>query len=122
MSKIYLKGLRIFAYHGVNPEEKANGQWFELDIMVEADTSKAELSDEVDDTVSYSALRKTVDRAFTAQSYNLIERAAHVLCETVLKAYRMVEAVTIRVKKPEAPMQAEFLYAGVEIKKRRGNE
>ena len=28
MDKILINGLRIFAYHGVNPEEKENGQNF----------------------------------------------------------------------------------------------
>ena len=26
MDKIYIENLKIFAYHGVNPEEKENGQ------------------------------------------------------------------------------------------------
>ena len=33
MDEIYIKGLKIFAYHGVNPEETENGQEFELDIF-----------------------------------------------------------------------------------------
>ena len=31
MEKIIIKNLEIFAYHGVNPEEKQNGQRFLLD-------------------------------------------------------------------------------------------
>jgi len=41
MDEIYIKGLKIFAYHGVNPEETENGQEFELDITMFADLSKA---------------------------------------------------------------------------------
>lgn len=37
MDKIMIRGLRVFAYHGVNPEEKEKGQPFELDITLEAD-------------------------------------------------------------------------------------
>ena len=32
MDKISIKGLRLFAYHGVNPEEKENGQTFVIDM------------------------------------------------------------------------------------------
>ena len=32
MDKILIKVLKIFAYHGVNPEEKENGQDFIFDI------------------------------------------------------------------------------------------
>lgn len=30
METIRIKGLEIFAYHGVNPEEKENGQKFDF--------------------------------------------------------------------------------------------
>ena len=33
MDKVILRGLEIFAYHGVNPEEKRDGQLFVLDII-----------------------------------------------------------------------------------------
>ena len=32
MDKIIIDSLKIFAYHGVNPEETVMGQWFVLDI------------------------------------------------------------------------------------------
>ena len=40
MDKIIVKNLKIFAYHGVNPEEKENGQNFVLDIDAYVDISK----------------------------------------------------------------------------------
>ena len=40
METIRIKGLEIFAYHGVNPEEKENGQKFILDIAMQADISR----------------------------------------------------------------------------------
>ena len=36
MDTIHIKGLRLFAYHGVNPEEKRDGQTFLLDIQLHA--------------------------------------------------------------------------------------
>ena len=68
MDTIYIKGLEIFAYHGVNPEEKRDGQVFLLDIAMVADLTKARESDSLDDTVNYAAVRKTVQKAFTRQS------------------------------------------------------
>ena len=35
MDKIFINGLQLFAYHGVNPEEKEDGQMFSLDITVD---------------------------------------------------------------------------------------
>ena len=51
MDKILIKGLKLFAYHGVNPEEKEQGQNFIFDIAISVDISKACFSDNVNDTV-----------------------------------------------------------------------
>lgn len=114
MDKIYIRGLELFAYHGVNPEEKRDGQTFILDITLHADLSRPRQTDDLNDTVNYAAVRKTVQRAFTAESYDLIERAAQVVCEAILKEHPKVEKVGLLLKKPEAPMNAEFDYVAVE--------
>ena len=119
MDKVIIKGLEIFAYHGVNSEEKENGQKFILDIEAEADLSKPCRTDNVNDTISYSAMRKTVTAAFCAEKYDLIERAAEVTARALLENYEMIQRVTIRLKKPDAPMNAVFEYAAVEITRSR---
>ena len=60
MDKIIIDSLKIFAYHGVNPEETQMGQWFVLDIEAWADLTDACATDKLDDTVSYAAIIKTV--------------------------------------------------------------
>ena len=115
MDKIQIKGLEIFAYHGVNPEEKENGQPLLLDITLWADLSRARRSDDLNDTVNYAAVRKTVQRVFTAEKYDLIERAAQAVCDGILGEHPQVEEVRVTLKKPEAPMNAVFDYVAVEV-------
>ncbi|WP_322175549.1 dihydroneopterin aldolase [Acutalibacter caecimuris] len=115
MDKIYMKGLEIFAYHGVNPEEKENGQPFVLDITLWTDLARARHSDNLADTVNYAAVRKTVQRVFTGEKYDLIERAAQAVCDGILAEHPRVQAVGLTLKKPEAPMNAVFDYVAVEI-------
>ena len=122
MDKIFIKGLEIFAYHGVNPEEKRDGQRFVLDITLCADLSKARRSDNLNDTINYAAVRKTVSRAFSEHSFDLIERAAQAVCDAVLAEHERVQEITVLLKKPDAPMNAVFEYAGVEITERRRTE
>ena len=114
MDRIYIRGLEIFAYHGVNPEEKRDGQTFILDVTLYADLSRARQSDSLSDTVNYAAVRKTIQRAFTAESYDLIERAAQAVCEAILREHPKVEKVGLLLKKPQAPMNAKFDYVAVE--------
>ena len=58
MDKILVRNLKIFAYHGVNPEEKENGQNFVLDIDAFVDISVPCVTDNVEDTVSYAKIIK----------------------------------------------------------------
>ena len=119
MDTIKIKGLRLFAYHGVNPEEKRDGQTFVLDLRLGADLSRARRSDRLEDTVNYAAVVKAVRAAFTAQSFDLIERAAQAVCDAVLEGFPQVEEVSLLLQKPEAPVSAEFDYMAVEITQRR---
>ena len=75
MDTIQIKGLRIFAYHGVGPGGEEGRPAFVLDIAMKADLSRARRSDDLEDTVNYAAVVEAVRAAFTAQSYDLIERA-----------------------------------------------
>ena len=117
MDEIYIKGLKIFAYHGVNPEETENGQEFELDVTMYANLNNARTSDDLDDTVSYSAARKVINAAMTNKPYKLIEKAAEVVATSLLNEFSKLEKVEITLKKPNAPMSGVFDWVGVKISK-----
>ena len=115
MDKILIRDLKIFAYHGVNEEEKINGQNFVFDIDLFVNMTKACYSDDVNDTVSYAKVIKTVTKVVTEKKYNLLEKAA----DAILEEYSDVSKVKITLKKPEAPMKADFSYVGVKIERER---
>ena len=115
MDKITIKNLKLFAYHGVNPEEKENGQNFFIDLDYYLDMENACHSDNLDDTVSYAKVVKTARRVFTAQSFDLIEKAAQTVADAVLDEYGAISRVDITLKKPEAPVNADFEYMAVSI-------
>ena len=66
-----------------------------------------------------AAVRKTVNAVFTAQKYDLIERAAQVVCDAILENYPKVQSVKVELKKPEAPINAVFDYVSVEMTRSR---
>ena len=119
MDKIKIKGLEIFAFHGVNPEEKENGQRFILDITASVDISAACASDRLEDTVSYAKIIKTARAAFTAEKNDLLERAAQRTADAIVEQYDKIQSVKILLKKPDAPISATFDYVGVEIERNR---
>ena len=115
MDRIHITGLALHAYHGVNPEEREQGQAFLLDILLEADVSKARQSDDLADTVNYARAVKAAAAAFTGQACNLIERAAEITARAVLAECPAAQAVTLRVHKPDAPIKATVGDIAIEI-------
>lgn len=118
MDKIMINGLRVYAYHGVNVEEKEKGQPFELDITLGVDTRAAGRSDDLKDTVNYSRVAKRTLAVVQGERYDLLERVAARVAETLLEEFP-AEEVTVLLKKPRAPVAADFHYVAVEITRRR---
>ena len=119
MDRIYIKGLDVFAYHGVMPKEKRDGQRSAMDISLDCDLSRAGRTDRLEDTVDYTAVMDAAVQAMTENSYDLIERAASRTAEAILRAEEKVERLTLCLRKPEAPIDKIFDYVAVEITRER---
>lgn len=115
MDKIKIQGLRLYAYHGVNPEEKVDGQMFFLDISCSLSLCVPCATDCVEDTVSYAKILKTARSAFLSEKFDLLETAAETVAKAVLSAFGAIKEITVCVRKPQAPIQADFEYVAVEI-------
>lgn len=53
--------------------------------------------------------------------YDLIEKAAYRVAEEILIEFDRVDSVDICLKKPQAPIKADFDYVAVEISRCRGD-
>ena len=122
MDIILIRNLKVFAYHGVNPEEKVQGQNFILDIDAFVDISVPCKTDRVDDTVSYADIIEETIRIFTARKDDLVERAAERVSEGLFEKFERIRSLRILLKKPDAPIDADFEYVGVEIQRNRKDE
>src|SRR5215207_5980587 len=118
--EILLEGMRFYAYHGVNPEERALGQRFTVDVTLAADLRRAGRSDDLGDTVSYSAVYKLVRGIVEGEPRQLIEAVAEEIATEVLVSFPPVHRITVTVRKPEVPMKGAMLdAAGVRIARSR---
>lgn len=121
MDKIIINGLKVFAYHGVNPDEKQNGQTFILDITAYRSLEKACKTDNINDTVSYAKILKTAVNVMNENKYDLIEKAADRVAQQILLDFNTISSVDVCLKKPQAPINANFNYVAVEISRDRRN-
>lgn len=118
--QVFLEGLQFYAFHGVNPEERALGQRFLLDLVLETDLRIAAASDDIDQTVSYSAVYRRIKGIIEGAARNLMESVAGEVAEAILADFPRVSAVDVTVRKPEVPMKGVFLSAaGVRLRRTR---
>lgn len=115
MDKIVIKDLEIFAYHGVLPEEKRQGQTFIVTVEMFLDLHDAGIEDDLDESVNYADVCSTISEVMTEEKYNLIEAAAESIAGTILLKYNKVNKVRVVLSKPEAPVNMTFDTIYVDI-------
>lgn len=116
MGIIAINGMRFYAHHGCFTQERAIGTHFTVDLRLETDTSKAEASDNIADTVNYLEVYQTVKREMEKPS-NLLEHVAHRVGEAVLGQYPDVERVMVEVHKLNPPLGGQMgsVSVGIEL-------
>lgn len=118
--RILLEGLAFYAYHGVRSEEKTLGQRFELDLALELDLSRAGSIDDLSLTVDYGEAYRVVREQVEGTSRDTLEAVAEQVAAALLRHFPLVDAVSVRVKKPGVPIPGAHLnWAAVEIDRRR---
>ncbi|MCR5213095.1 MAG: 2-amino-4-hydroxy-6-hydroxymethyldihydropteridine diphosphokinase [Eubacterium sp.] len=119
MDTIKLDKIKIYAFHGVFAEEKREGQEFYVSVKMGLNLKKAGTSDKLNKTINYADIADIVTATFTESSYDLIEAAAEAVVEAILMAKKEIQRVTVRVSKPNAPIDADFEDVYVEITRSR---
>ncbi|HEY8058508.1 MAG TPA: dihydroneopterin aldolase [Acidimicrobiales bacterium] len=116
--RIELRGLRALGLCGILPEEGSRAQPLEVDLDIEADLSVPGASDELGDTIDYSAVCAMAERIVTAERFDLLEALATRLAEAALVDERVV-AVTVAVRKLRPPVPPHLDTCGVRITRTR---
>ena len=99
--------MRFYAHHGCFDQERVIGTHFRVDLSFTTDTSKAEVSDNIDDTVSYLDVYQVVKREMAKPSH-LLENVAHRIGEAVLENFPAVDTVTVKVSKLNPPLGGQM--------------
>ncbi|WOQ69874.1 dihydroneopterin aldolase [Microbacterium limosum] len=116
---ITLTGLRVFGRHGVYDHERADGQDFVIDAVFELDTRPAASSDDVVDTIHYGEAAQQIAEIVAGEPVALLETLAARIARALLADDRL-DAVTVVVHKPQAPIPLSFADVSVSIRRERG--
>ncbi len=118
MVKIEIKGLKLFGYHGVSPEERKAGQLFEVHLQVEGDLGR---HDELSSTVDYAEVIRCAQELNQEKKFQLLESFAQALAEEILKRFPRAARVSVLIKKlrPALPPGVQIEWFGAAVVRER---
>ena len=114
MNAILIKGLRLYAYHGVLPQEQKVGAYFTIDLRLETDFRQAMETDLLEGTVSYVEVCDVV-RHEMAKPSRLLEHVGGRIMSTLHRRFPTIRSAKLRLMKDNPPMGADLQGAGIEI-------
>lgn len=115
MDKLVIKGLRFHGLHGLFEQEKVIGNIFEVDLEFSLSLQKAGETDNIQETVDYAKARSIVADIMKSHSLNLIETLSLRIGEKLFKDFEL-EALEVKVRKMNPPMDGETKYSEVIMK------
>ena len=118
--RILLEGMILHGRHGTLPAERELGQPFVVDIELRLDLQAAGLSDDLTQTVDYSKVHRQAKEIVEGPPVSLTETVAERIAGVVMENYLEVEAVRVKVAKPNVRLDDTVLTGtAVEIVRRR---
>ena len=120
MGVIRLKNMQFYGFHGVSDSEKHLGGRFEVDVELHLSLKDSCESDDLNDTINYEVIYKTVDACIRKDKFYLIEALANSIAKDILNGHP-VDCLMVRVRKPHAPIKGVLDTIEVEIERNKAD-
>ena len=117
MDQIRIRGLRIYARHGVFEEERKLGQSFIVDAVLNTRLQEAGEKDDLNLSTDYGAVCEKIMQVMTEETCLLIEAAAERTAREILLSFPAVESLELTLHKPQAPIPLPFEDVAVCIRR-----
>jgi dihydroneopterin aldolase len=105
----------FYAYHGVLTDEQNLGGKFDVDVDLHCDLTRGAKSDHLQDTVNYERVYDCIRSLVLDKKHLLLESLASSIGKGILKNFSKVNSVTVRVRKPGAPVRGVIDHVEVEL-------
>ena len=114
LAEISIKRIKLYAYHGVSPQERTVGADFFVTISAHVDVeASAWRDDQLEGTADYSRFVSIVRKEMAVPS-NLLEHVASRIASAVLEECPPVLKVSVTIEKENPPLGV--LCDGVSVK------
>jgi D-erythro-7,8-dihydroneopterin triphosphate epimerase len=109
---LFIKNLTVKCIIGVNTYEREHEQEIRMQLFLWTDIAKASRSDNLEDTLDYSAIYKEVVERVEHSKFYLIERLAYEVA-TICLQHPLTRKAKVVIEKIEALEKAES--SGIEL-------
>ena len=113
MGRIYLKNIRLYAFHGCMDEEEKIGSDYVVNLAIDVDLNLSSQSDNLKDTVDYVSLHAIVKEEMSIRS-KLLEKVADRILKRILRDHRQVVLAKVKVAKINPPIGGNVDEVAVE--------
>jgi dihydroneopterin aldolase len=100
--QVSIDDIRIFAFHGLYPEERILGNWYSVDVVVES-FSQPNFSDDIANTIDYSHIFVICKRVM-ANPVDLLETVAENIAKQIQADLSMEVSILVQISKENPPM------------------
>lgn len=115
---VFLKGLEVYAYHGVTSEEQQLGRRFRVDVEVDVPTDRNWLEDDLSQTADYGRIADAVMRIAGGERHKLLETLAERIAVEIRNVSPLSTRIRVTVEKLHPPLPGTIEAAGVTVEKR----
>jgi len=109
----------FYAYHGVLSDEQNLGGKFEVDIELQCNLRKGATTDQLKNTIDYERVYDCVKSSVMGRKHFLLESLGETIIDGLFSAFKQVKVVTVRVRKPNAPVKGVIDTVEVEMTRKR---
>lgn len=113
-SHIYLKNVRLHAYHGVLEQERVVGNDYLVNVDIAYDFEQAMNTDELSDTINYAEVYEWVRKEMNVPS-KLLEHVVQRIGKRLIQTYPAIHEIDLSLTKVNPPFGADCDGAGVAV-------
>lgn len=112
ISKIELKSMKFYSFHGVGEQEKKVGNNFTVDLLLTAPLDKAIYNDSLEDTINYATVYQLIKQEMSIPS-ELLEHVAGRILIVLKKTFPQLQKVELKISKLCPPFGGDVHSASV---------
>lgn len=118
MGKIFVEGIKIYAYHGCFKEETTIGTNFLVNVELDVDLTIPSKTDNILDTVNYQLVFQVIKEQMAVPS-KLVEHVTQRCIDALFEKFSTIEKIKIKISKLNVPLGGHIDSVSVQLEQER---